>query len=64
MTYDAGSGSHKGFAFVEYEVPEAADLSIQQMNGVLVSGKNLKVGKPSNMPQAQPIIDQASFCIE
>lgn len=58
MTYDTACGSHKGFAFVEYDVPEAAELAIAQMNGVLLSGKNLKVSKPSNIPQAQPIIDQ------
>jgi poly(U)-binding-splicing factor PUF60 len=49
---------HKGFAFVEYEVPEGAELASQQMNGVLAGGKNMRVGKPSNMPQAQPIIEQ------
>ena len=28
------------------------------MNGCLLGGRNIKVGRPSNMPQAQPIIDQ------
>ena len=45
------SQKHKGFAFVEYEMPEAAQLALEQMNGVIISGRNIKVGRPSNMPQ-------------
>ena len=44
-----------GFAFVEYEMPEAAQLGLEQMNGVIISGRNIKVGRPSNMPQAQQV---------
>jgi len=58
LTFDAVTNRHKGFAFLEYELPEAAQLSMEQMNGVILSGRNIKVGRPSNMPQAQPIIDQ------
>ena len=58
MSWDAASGKHKGFAFIEFETPEAAHLAHEQMNGVLMGGRNIKVGRPSNMPQAQPIIDQ------
>ncbi|PBC29414.1 Poly(U)-binding-splicing factor half pint [Apis cerana cerana] len=71
---------HKGFAFVEYEIPEAAQLALEQMNGVMIGGRNIKVagrtyitnflspsnpiippevvGRPSNMPQAQSVIDE------
>lgn len=79
----------QGFAFVEYEVPEAAQLALEQMNSVMLGGRNIKVrwhpphprgycwslrslagtvtvslssllqvGRPSNIGQAQPIIDQ------
>lgn len=58
MSWDAASGKHKGFAFIEFETPEAAQLAHEQMNGVLMGGRNIKVGRPSNMPQAQPIIEQ------
>ncbi|CAF2415162.1 unnamed protein product [Rotaria sp. Silwood2] len=58
LTFDPITNRHKGFAFLEYEIPEAAQLSIEQMNGVILGGRNIKVGRPSNMPQAQPIIDQ------
>ena len=34
---------HQGFAFVEFETPEAAQLAEEQMNGVLVCGRNIKV---------------------
>uniref|UniRef100_A0A914EDE9 Uncharacterized protein n=1 Tax=Acrobeloides nanus TaxID=290746 RepID=A0A914EDE9_9BILA len=60
MSYDAVTGHHKGFAFIEYEVPEAAKLSEEAMNGIFMGGRNIKVmpvGRPSNMPQAQPIIE-------
>lgn len=57
MSWDAATNKHKGFAFIEFETPEAAQLSLEQMNGLLMGGRNIKVGRPSNMPQAQPIID-------
>ncbi|KAK5878126.1 hypothetical protein CesoFtcFv8_025564 [Champsocephalus esox] len=49
MSWDSVTMKHKGFAFVEYDVPEAAQLALEQMNSV---------GRPSNIGQAQPIIDQ------
>lgn len=58
MSWDPVMQKHKGFAFVEYEIPEAAQLSLEQMNGVMIGGRNIKVvGRPSNMPQAQSVID-------
>jgi len=58
MSWDAMTGKHKGFAFVEFEQPEAAQLALDQMNGILVCGRNIKVGRPSQMPQAQACIDE------
>ena len=58
MSFDPITQKHKGFAFVEYEMPEAAQLALEQMNGVIISGRNIKVGRPSNMPQAQAVIDE------
>jgi len=43
---------------VEFEQPEAAQLALDQMNGILVLGRNIKVGWPSQMPQAQACIDE------
>ncbi|XP_066915151.1 poly(U)-binding-splicing factor PUF60-like isoform X1 [Clytia hemisphaerica] len=58
LSWDAATGRHKGFAFVEYELPEAAQLALEQMNNVMMGGRNIKVGRPSNVPQAAPWIDQ------
>ncbi|XP_068196293.1 poly(U)-binding-splicing factor PUF60a isoform X2 [Antennarius striatus] len=58
MSWDSVTMKHKGFAFVEYDMPEAAQLALEQMNSVLLGGRNIKVGRPSNIGQAQPIIDQ------
>uniref|UniRef100_A0A4W4E562 RRM domain-containing protein n=1 Tax=Electrophorus electricus TaxID=8005 RepID=A0A4W4E562_ELEEL len=58
MSWDSVTMKHKGFAFVEYEVPEAAQLALEQMNSVMLGGRNIKVGRPGNIGQAQPIIDQ------
>lgn len=28
---------------MEYEIPEAAQLALEQMNGVMIGGRNIKV---------------------
>ncbi|CAG0882730.1 unnamed protein product [Cyprideis torosa] len=43
MSWDPLTQKHKGFAFVEYEIPEAAQLALDQMNGALLGGRNIKV---------------------
>lgn len=58
MSWDSVTMKHKGFAFVEYDVPEAAQLALEQMNSVMLGGRNIKVGRPGGIGQAQPIIDQ------
>ncbi len=34
---------HKGYSFLEYETAEAAQLALEQMNGVVLGGRNIKV---------------------
>lgn len=58
MSFDPITGKHKGFAFIEYECPDAAQLSLEHMGGMLLGGRPIKVGRPSNMPQSHPMIDQ------
>ncbi|OQR75495.1 poly(U)-binding-splicing factor PUF60-like [Tropilaelaps mercedesae] len=58
MSYDTVTRRHKGFAFVEFELPEAAQLALEQMNGVFMGGRSIKVGRRSNMHQAAPILEQ------
>ena len=36
MSWDSMTGKHKGFAFVEFEQPEAAQLALEQMNGMKI----------------------------
>lgn len=58
MSWDPITLKHKGFAFVEYELPEAAQLALEKMNGFQLGGRQIKVGRPSNMPQAAPVIQE------
>ncbi|OQV11918.1 Poly(U)-binding-splicing factor half pint [Hypsibius exemplaris] len=58
MSYDPVLNKHKGFAFVEYELPEAAQLALEGMGGATIGGRSIKVGRPSNMPQAQPLVEE------
>lgn len=43
MSWDPITQKHKGFAFVEYEIPEGAQLALEQMNGAMMGGRNIKV---------------------
>ena len=55
MSWDAITMKHKGYAFVEFETVDAAQLSLEQMDGALMGGRPVKVGRPNNVPQAAPI---------
>lgn len=61
MSWDPVTQKHKGFAFVEYEIPEGAQLALEQMNGAMLGGRNIKVGRPSNMPQAVSLLPDRSL---
>jgi poly(U)-binding-splicing factor PUF60 len=58
MSWEGTTGRHKGYAFVEYETAESAQIALDQMNGVMMGGRNIKVGRPNNVPQAAAIIHQ------
>lgn len=58
LPWDQMTGNHKGYAFVEYDCPEAAQLAIEQMNGQLVDGRAIKVGRPNSAPQAAPTVQK------
>lgn len=53
LNLDPVTGKHKGFAFIWFELAEAAQLSIEQMNGANMWGRPIKVGRPT---QAQPYL--------
>ena len=40
-----GSGKSKGYGFVHFETVEAANEAIQKINGMLIAGKEVFVGK-------------------
>ncbi|KAI8318865.1 the first Two Rrm domains of Fir in the complex with Fbp Nbox peptide, partial [Martensiomyces pterosporus] len=52
MSKDPATGRHKGFGFVEYDVPEAATLAMEVMNGTMLGGRQLKIGRPNNYTMA------------
>jgi len=43
LAFDHLANKHKGFAFIEYDIPEAAFLAIEQMHNVMLGGRNIKV---------------------
>ena len=43
LSWDPITNKHKGFAFIEYDIPEAAQLALEQMNSVMIGGRNIKV---------------------
>eukprot|EP00051_Salpingoeca_urceolata_P014019 m.177674 g.177674 ORF g.177674 m.177674 type:complete len:529 (+) comp17969_c0_seq3:2148-3734(+) len=58
MAWDPISQKHKGFVFIEYEVPEAAALAVESMVNASVAGRAIKVGRPNNAPQAGPMMEK------
>jgi len=48
MSFDAATSKHKGYCFVEYEVPEAAAQAVKKRNGAMLGGRAIRVGRPSN----------------
>ncbi|XP_063899888.1 poly(U)-binding-splicing factor PUF60-B-like isoform X2 [Zophobas morio] len=49
---------HKGFCFLEFEIPEAAILALSALGQIALGGRVLKIGRPTNAPQARPIIEE------
>ena len=43
LPFDSILRKHKGFAFLEFDMPEAASLAVEQMNGVMLCGFSIKV---------------------
>lgn len=54
MSWDPITQKHKGFAFVEYEIPEGAQLALEQMNGAIMGNRNIKVVSSANLCGAPP----------
>lgn len=54
MQLDPSTGRHRGFCFVEYEVADAAAAAIATLNGAMLVGRAIKVGRPTNYPADTP----------
>ncbi|KAF9926338.1 Poly(U)-binding-splicing factor puf60 [Linnemannia zychae] len=52
LKVDAATGKHRGFCFVEYELPEAAILAVQATDSIDIGGRHLKIGRPKNYDSA------------
>ena len=52
LSIDTASQKHKGYSFLEYEVPEGAYLAVEKM--AVGQGRVMKVGRPSNFPTELP----------
>lgn len=58
MQRDPVTQKHKGFCFIEFKMPEAAELAIKAMNGYKIGTRVIKVSEPNNtQAQIQPMID-------
>lgn len=52
----------QGFAFVEYEMPEAAQLALEQMNSVMLGGRNIKVSYVQPKALLNCILVLSQYC--
>ncbi|ORX80721.1 hypothetical protein BCR32DRAFT_268691 [Anaeromyces robustus] len=48
LKIDPSTGKHNGYCFIDYDLPEAAFLAVEKMNGADFGGRKLKVGRPYN----------------
>lgn len=57
ICFDTVTGRRRGYAFLEYEVPEAALLALKYVDGRSLGGRSLTVRPPSNMNISQAVVD-------
>lgn len=48
LKVDPATGKHRGFCFVEYQMPEAAILAVEASESLEVGGRHIKIGRPKN----------------
>ncbi|KAJ1340302.1 hypothetical protein BSLG_005075 [Batrachochytrium salamandrivorans] len=51
---DRETGRSRGFGFVTFSTPEAAELAVQQLNGQEVNGRNVRVNLANEQRQERP----------
>ena len=63
LAYEGTAAVHKGYAFIEFDTPEAAILAIEKMDGVACAGRGFKMGRPSSFFSELPAaIPRPSAC--
>jgi poly(U)-binding-splicing factor PUF60 len=60
LSKDTATGKSKGFCFIEYTYPEAASAALQHMNGFMLAGRPIKVGRPV-MQNGVPMIPTSAI---
>ncbi|KII70001.1 Poly(U)-binding-splicing factor PUF60-B [Thelohanellus kitauei] len=56
MSWDSAT-QNKGFAFVEYELPDSAELALDKMNDTTLAGRPIKVSRPCNAPGTTTMVE-------
>lgn len=54
MVLDPATKKHRGYGFIEYEVPDGAALAQLNMDNAELGGRHVKVGRPNNFPSDLP----------
>ena len=54
MMMDAVEKRHRGYGFIEFEVPEAAALALHCMHNTVFGQRHIKCGRPNNFPGDLP----------
>jgi len=57
LDIDPLTGRHKGYAYVEYDLPEGSQLAIEQMCGISLNNRPIRCGRPTNTDVYQELID-------
>ncbi|KAI3383094.1 hypothetical protein SNEBB_006670 [Seison nebaliae] len=57
LVIDQQQNKHRGYGFIEYTTPDAAQLAISQMNNTTLGKRTIKVSRPTNMPLAHKVVE-------
>lgn len=61
MSLDAVTNHSKGYCFIEFDEPAAAEAAITAMDGFELGGRKIKVGRPSRGDGSMPTPFSVSF---
>jgi len=64
LSWDSAAMKHKGYSFLEYETAEAAQIALEQMNGVIIGGRNIKVCSSTGVSCDFSLFLQTFWCFK